>query len=72
MRYLSLPLYWLTSRTTEHKQSPPVRHHLLCRQAISHGDTPPLDVRAPLTGGGVWAALLAVREGEGGLQVSQG
>lgn len=49
----------------------PVWHHFLGRQPIGHGDAPPLDVRPPLIGRRVGRALLAVGQGERGLQVAQ-
>lgn len=48
----------------------PVRHQLLRREPIHHGDTPPFDVCPPLTGRRVGGAVL-VGEGERGLQVAQ-
>lgn len=51
--------------------SSPVRHHLLRRQPVHHGDAPPLDVRPPLAGRRVGVALLAVGQSERGLQVAQ-
>lgn len=59
------------ARSTPLPPGSPVRYHLLSRQPISHGDTPSLDVRSPLTGRRVGGALLAVSQSEGGLQVAQ-
>lgn len=47
-----------------------MRHHLLRREPVHHGDAPPFDVRPPLTGRRVGGAVL-VGEGERGLQVAQ-
>lgn len=61
----------MAAHSSSSSSGSPVRHHLLRRQPVHHGDAPPLDVRPPLVGRRVGGALLAVGQSERGLQVAQ-
>lgn len=56
----------LNTDLTPRSLGSPMRYDLFSCQPIGHSDTPPLDVRSPLTGRWVGRALLAVGEGKSG------